>query len=53
MNSFTPIEVAIDEFGERQAELAELHAELESLKKLIANKQTQLDGLGSYISSEL
>jgi hypothetical protein len=33
MNSFTPIEVAIDEYGERHAELAELHAELESYKE--------------------
>ena len=33
MNSFTPIEVAIDEYGEREAELAELHAELESLSE--------------------
>ena len=33
MNSFTPIEVAIDELAERQAELAELHAELENYKE--------------------
>lgn len=71
MNSFTPIEIAIDEFGEREAELAELHGELENYQEFagvccgmacscydnlvidIANKQKQLDDLGSYISSQL
>lgn len=53
MNSFTPIEVAIDEFEYRTDELVELRAELESLKEFIANKQTQLDDFASYISSRL
>lgn len=33
MNSFTPIEVAIDEFENRTDELVELHAELQSYKE--------------------
>lgn len=33
MNSFTPIEVAIDELDERNAELAGLHGVLESLSE--------------------
>jgi hypothetical protein len=32
-NDCTPIELAIDELGQRHEELAELHAELENLKE--------------------
>lgn len=32
-DDYTPIELAMDEYGDREAELAELHGELESLSE--------------------